>query len=680
MGIVVVQEVLLAQTPDSIRQRLIAGQQISFLASMPERDRTIDADVIKHAVNSHVRVEIYRAIIRGQLDLNDLAIDQDFILVQCTIVDGAYFLHTEFKRDFSVSDTTFSSGAFFESTTFDHSASFQRTRFEGAPATFEGAHFVGVFSATDAKFTPKTAASPDFVRTRFDANADFASVVFSGVALFNDSQFVGQASFVGTRFERGADFGRVHFSDIATFGVGFPVNFDAKFAGPAFFTEAQFDSVSMFRGVDFGNDANFFSVKFGPTTSFSGATFGGNAVFDRLDVAGEIEFSGHEKEASTGWVDLKPVTFLHDVSFYNSHFDSAAYFDGALFSGSALFTAAQFDSIAEFRKVVFKKDVGFFGGKFGQIASFSGAMFDGSAVFDRLDAAGEIQFGREEQAPPGRSSAIPAAHFTHSVSFSDARFGSITGFEGTLFDDRLGFVAAHFDNDAHFENAEFQGPVSLRSTAFRSVYFSTDEPFKNSIDLMGCTYDRFQGNWRSLLLYSDGKPRVQPYDRQPYVELEGVLRRSGADEEANDVYVERRRAERGTLGFWGAFKDRAYWLLADYGVSLDHELVISLIFLVFGVFIFSHPNALALMNQGNASPLVLERPWRICIFVALQEFLPLSLPFESEWRPTRDVLRFKRMRVFFSAATYANFLQILGWILIPLAVASLTGLLRHAGQ
>ncbi len=74
--------------------------------------------------------------------------------------------------------------------------------------------------------------------------------------------------------------------------------------------------------------------------------------------------------------------------------------------------------------------------------------------------------------------------------------------------------------------------------------------FGGYVDLLGCTYDRIQVNWHMLLRYPDGKSRVDPYDRQPYVELEEVFRKSGSVEDADAVYAERRRVENMRLRGW----------------------------------------------------------------------------------------------------------------------------------
>ena len=566
---------LKADTPDALHQRILAGGQIYLSPSAPEDTRTINADWIKEAVLNHARVQIRNAVIRGRLDLQDFSVEQDFDLAGCTVQDYADFSHTTFKRDVFASDVVFASGVSFQSVTFEHKSTFQRTRFEGAPIIFSDAHFIGVFSAAEARFVPKGGGTAIFTHARFDSTADFAFSFFGSDAHFITTQFGGQGYFPGARFGGSADFSRAHFFDITTFGAGTPSNFNASFVGQAFFVETQFDSITLFTGVTFDSDVNFFSARFGPLAQFSGTTFKGSAVFDRVEIVGAAKFSSQQPDATS------------DLS--------------------------------------------------------------------------------------------QSAHFEKTVSFSAVHFGSVARFSGVRFDDKTEFIGAHFDNDAHFENSLFQAPTSFRSAIFRAVYFSTTEAgktrqFGSRVDLLGCTYDRIQVNWRTLFKYPDGQSRIDPYDRQPYVELEEVLRRSGFAEDADAVYAERRRVENLKMKGLRKFFDCLYGLIANYGIDLWNELELAAVFIVFGTLIFACPGAVVKNGKEMSIP-----RWT-AFFFAFHQFLPFSLPVKPEWTPSKRGLLKWRHKPLVTAASYANFLQIVGWILIPLAAAAMSGVLRHTAQ
>ena len=140
------------------------------------------------------------------------------------------------------------------------------------------------------------------------------------------------------------------------------------------------------------------------------------------------------------------------------------------------------------------------------------------------------------------------------------------------------------------------------------------------------------------------------------------------------MYAERRHVENGKG--WRRYWDGFYWLIANYGIDLSHEFIATLLCLLIGILIFSRPGAI--VTGESRSKITI--PWDKALRLAVHEFLPLSLPAKPELVPSERVLFIRLPWPFRKAASYANFLHIVGWILVPLAVAGLTGLLRHAGQ
>jgi len=408
-------------------------------------------------------------------------------------------------------------------------------------------------------------------------------------------------------------------------------------------------------------------------------------------------------------VSFQSVTFEHRASFQRTRFEGdPIIFNDAHFlaefsaeeakfgskgGGTTVFTHARFDALADFAMSVFSVNAHFITTHFLGQGYFPGARFEGSADFSRAHFFDVTTFGAGAPASfnatfEGQAIFIETqfdsfawfngVSFPGEVDFINARFSSRVEFRGTTFDNAE-FIATHFDSDAHFENAVFLGPSSFRGAIFHAVYFSTTESegklqFRNDIDLLGCTYDRIQINWRSLLQYPNGQSRIHPYDRQPYIELEEVLRKAGFEADADEVYAERRRVENGKgrrkLG------DRLYWLIANYGIDLWHEIIVSLGFLLIGMWVFSRPRAVVTGESESETTI----SWRHALFLAVRQFLPFSLPVRPRWNPSRHVLcRWQRCPLL-TAATYANLLQIVGWVLIPLAAAWLAGVLRHTAQ
>jgi hypothetical protein len=100
--------------------------------------------------------------------------------------------------------------------------------------------------------------------------------------------------------------------------------------------------------------------------------------------------------------------------------------------------------------------------------------------------------------------------------------------------------------------------------------------------------------------------------------------------------------------------------------------------------IFSTPSAVSPKAQ-NAS---IERPNPISISLwnafglSFHQFLPVDLPVEPQWIPSTDPIEVKVWAgkvwsVWIRPSSYANFLRLAGWVLVPLGIAALTGLLRR---
>lgn len=164
------------------------------------------------------------------------------------------------------------------------------------------------------------------------------------------------------------------------------------------------------------------------------------------------------------------------------------------------FNLAQFDSDVWFVGVLFQSDANFISVQFGRDAFFQRVSFEGDARFDRSQVVGSIFF---------RSSTVPGATFGRSAHFDYARF----------------------ESDAFFNGVTFRGPVSFQEATSHVVHFSQlrestpkgeeKAEFGGTVDLRGFTYDRIHTPWRELL------SRHSVYDRQPYTQLEKVLRAVG---------------------------------------------------------------------------------------------------------------------------------------------------------
>jgi hypothetical protein len=671
-----------------------------------------------------VAVRISHAIIGGSLDLR----------------------YATFEAELSVTDSTFTDEADLSFATFKRSATFEGSEFQHA-GNFRAVHAEGDFEIMRASFADGASFQDLHVDEVLDGRGatfgrvDFERIEVAKGALFrrddggNRTTFGGEAIFRGARITSGADFDGAEFKGVA--------NFDAL----------QVDGIAFFRTdakgqrVQFGDEAIFRGAHTTSNAEFTGAEFKGRASFDRLQVDGSAFFRSEDQG--------QRVQFGDEAIFSGAHICGQVSFLGAEFKGRASFDSLQVDGPALFRsddqgqRVQFGSEAIFRGAHFGDNAEFDGAEFRDRAMFDNLQVDGSTFFrpdGSDNRVtflgPAGFSTAIfgaesqftnadfkatvgfDNAHFKGAARFKSAEFavGSKSTFIGARFERGAYFNSAQFlgetdftaavaDRDAQFTGAQISGRASFREARFQAVFFGepsqTQTPrrlpwrpkkkdaellepafFGGLVDLRGFTYDRI------YVLLRDLFPKLTPFDRQPYSQLEGALRKVGDDRRAHLVYLERRRVERKhkfrphTIHLW--LLDWLYKLGANYGVRPYQLVTYALACILFGAALFCQPGALEAKKESSAEAPAKIDPAGVGLWkglgVSVHYFLPMDTPVGADLVPTaaRVPIRVSignwghSYQAWPSPSWYATiFLRVTGSILMGIGLAATTGLLRR---
>jgi hypothetical protein len=251
-------------------------------------------------------------------------------------------------------------------------------------------------------------------------------------------------------------------------------------------------------------------------------------------------------------------------------------------------------------------------------------------------------------------------------------------FKSTIFNGKVKIEHAQIEAISLI-GAYFANDVSFRYTSLGTFYFKKDgeetviqieklhiQP-NVKIDLCGCIYDNIDpiDFWEELMIH------LNPYDRQPFTQLEETFRRAGKDEDADDVYYKGRRREsneiikKDNLPAW--LKDRFLWLLTGYGVRLRYLILPIFFILLVGTYVFTQPGAVLLKSETNQTLLI--RPmdsYLEAFYVSLNLFLPIEIPSGAFWKPSQNF------------AIFGTLLKLAGWILVPLGVAGISGLLKRS--
>jgi uncharacterized protein YjbI with pentapeptide repeats len=632
----------------SVEQSLKVGQPVIFPPIQPgETDaqrtaRTIPAQWITSLLDNAdftcaLPVSVENAVIDGTIEQRGATFKQYVRFRSCEFTGKITLNFARFQRSLILEHCTFKGELALRGARVDGDLLLIGSSFTQA-TTFEDATVAQVLDASGAGFAKSlfermtvggTALfrvirrGDAYIRTRFD-----------GPARFLDIQVGHSAEFDGAFFGGETDFRRAHIKADALFRVAFHDNELQPIQGNLF-------------SVEFRARADFRAVRVEGSAMFLGARFENEAAFNAIRVNGNVDF--------------EPAVIQGTV--YQTRF-----------GGTAIFAQCQVDGAAWFTGV-----------EFAGRATFEGARFGGVALFRLL----------EEGAPADREH---VATFRSDVSFLDAEMPAIDC-QGTEFHGKTNFTRLKVRGDADFGawltrdqkrlyTTRFRHRVSLRGAAVGGTLSLGSVDVGDEIDLSGLTYGRIDCEWRALFA------KVQPFDRQPYDELEKYLRTTGDDSEAGRVYLARRWRESAilrrklrrmsdeTVGHWlvacvrllpSVALDAFQRHVLRYGARPLRLLGASILVVALGWFLFAQPGAVV---QADASartiPVVLDR-WQAFRY-SLDLFVPaLSLPVADDVVPSQELVPGGVLGLRYEG--YAAMHTIAGWLLLPLGLAALTGLL-----
>jgi hypothetical protein len=123
------------------------------------------------------------------------------------------------------------------------------------------------------------------------------------------------------------------------------------------------------------------------------------------------------------------------------------------------------------------------------------------------------------------------------------------------------------------------------------------------------------------------------------------------------------------------------WLLFNYGIRPYRLLVAGIAIIALGMIMFSRPNAVKIKTTtptpANNQPITLNMTQALGFSVRL--ISPVEIASGGEWVPTQELAPvIGRFRV--SYAGYASFHRLAGFVLVPLGVLVLSGLLRRQAK
>jgi hypothetical protein len=258
---------------------------------------------------------------------------------------------------------------------------------------------------------------------------------------------------------------------------------------------------------------------------------------------------------------------------------------------------------------------------------------------------------------------------------------------------------------AIFKDVKITSEVDLRDSNFLSLkLFNVSWPRPGKTKLAGLTYQAVSAveipsrdkDWQPV---KDWISRSR-FDKRNYLQFETYLKHSGYDSLADKVYIEMKRREwqkSWSTEFWNWPSNFLKLVLVDLGVGYGRKPLrafgYSLVLVLFGAAIFSQPGVLAWEKDQESGGKL--SPYR-AVWYSFDLFIPfLSFGPDKTYRvrPEAEVkwaglvpgrlltLLPQRLQTWlekhhFSVQIYSYIHQICGYIMIPIGLAAVSGLIR----
>jgi uncharacterized protein YjbI with pentapeptide repeats len=405
--------------------------------------------------------------------------------------------------------------------------------------------------------------------------------------------------------------------------------------------------------------ANFNVMKVGTSAFFKNAIFCGPVDFVHNNIGRRFDAAGAEFLSDTAKVDFNSIKV-----------GKTAVFEKAKFHGPVEFILADIGQQFRAHEAKFLSK--------GKKVDFSGMKVGNSAFFNKAEFHGPVDF---EFAQIGAHFRAPGAQFLCEKGENRANFSRLRVAHKFFFDEsptiRCKVDMSYADlydleisdiKDEKCEGKEINIPyLNLKGvTIRRNLLFNNCKIAK--LDLNGLTYKNISVNKINDKDYELGdfqkiKELVESasFSTQQFIELEAFMKRIGHEAWADEVFISMRDKELNQKEWWRRWLIKFFWgWPAGYGRDPWRVFILSLASIFIGAILFN-PNYL-----NNDDKMVEGTIWKSFftrLFISIDQFLPaVNLGIANNWNAEES---------HFLIWLYFNVEKILGWFMIPIALASI---------
>ena len=362
---------------------------------------------------------------------------------------------------------------------------------------------------------------------------------------------------------------------------------------------------------------------------------------------------------------LTECRFAGEANFSKSSFENGFSLAGSTFAGAANFSAMKIGRFTVFDRANFDAEVRAAQMDITGVFTAREAHFNSPTAlvdFTSLKTAGDAWFASATFAGPV---SFRSAHIEENWRFDGSRFAN----PAVLVD----FEEVKVDAGTTFVGCTFAGYVSFKDARFSSLDFSKvtwpaahdDNPW---LWLNGMSYVRISAgsekdSWQNLYNLVQRTAHGSAYSADIFSRLADYYRQLGYPRQANTFFRAQKKREReevlsGPSWAWSFFLEQ----FVGYGRSPERAIFWSVAIVGFGCLMF-RPNRMEPQNAEHAG-----RKYS-AFWYSVDVYLPIIKLHDAEiWKPKEEYVL---------THVWRRIHTVLGWALIPIALAAWTGMLAR---
>ncbi len=676
-----------------ILERIAAGQTADLSEVFPdEKERVISSLFLENILTNSVKIcrqgiKIFHAVIYDPINLENLVVPYEVHLNYCRFESNVNFSNSYFQKELSFEGCSFKD-ANFNGLKVDKHASLSKAVFTGSVG-FMCADISGQLVAEETSFKST------------EKSVNFNGMNVGIAAFFNKTSFAGSADFGHAKIHGNFEASEVQFKSVKEM-----VNFNgmkvghcaifhkSSFEGPVDFVNAEISVNLECHEAQFNNSefiANFNSMKVGHTAFFKKAVFAGPVSFSNINIscnfeADEAQFKNKEKPVHFngikigGSVLFSKVFFAGQAEFFDANIDGQFIGNEIIFNnpgeikfigmkakGVVLFHKAIFAGLVDFRNVEISGDIEFFETKFNNIeiaANFNTIKVYGSVLFVNSDSLGKIYLSDANlmdmiiKSNKEDYQLLPFLDISRTVIIRRLQI------ENTKILDMIA-TSLCVQGDTILKNVSIEEGAKLDNSNFQTISLS-EISWPKTLNMNGMTYQHIKAEpeEKSLQILLN-MINHSVYSKDVYTNLESFFKRQGHIEKADKVFIEQKLRERNEIlrkfslsWWWNIF----WYYFVCYGRNPSRSLWVIAGVIGFGHFLFRRKDGMELIKSEY------DNSHYNAFWYSLGVFIPfIDLGVSRIWKP-------KKERLF--ARNYIYLHKILGWLLVPVALATFTGIIK----